>query len=134
MSLLGSFCVVGTLAFFTNWLVFNIVEFSTETIFGHHITILSAILANALALIVGYYGNKYYSFNGKVAPNSIVRFLLINILAGVIQYLCIFLGHRFVREDSILLDNITSYLIGVPLGLIVRFVFYKRWVFLRQES
>lgn len=130
MSLLRSFCIVGALAFIVNWATFNIIELLCRASFNHPFPMVATVAANAMALIVSYYGNRKYTFGGKSSSYAGVRFVLINLLAAIVQYLCIVAAHKIFEEDSTLIDNLASYLIGLPLGLLIRLFLYKRWVFL----
>jgi hypothetical protein len=58
-----------------------------------------------------------------------IEFAIVSIGGMVIGLLCLWVSHYVLGYTSLLADNISSNVIGLALGTLFRFTFYRLWVF-----
>jgi putative flippase GtrA len=94
--------------------------------------ITAQVLAIALATVITYLGNRYWTYLHRARGNvgrELPVFVLLNGIAIGIGALCLALSHYALRLTSPLADNISGNIIGLGLGTMFRFWSYRRFVF-----
>jgi putative flippase GtrA len=131
---LGSFTVVGAVAFIVDISVYNILASG----FGIG-PITSKIVSVALATGVSWVGSHYVTFRqfaGRPKREEALLFGLTNLVGLGIAAACLVVSHYVLGLTSPLANNISANVVGVLLGNVFRYVAYRFFVFrpVLQES
>jgi putative flippase GtrA len=97
---------------------------------------VSIVLAYIVATVVTFVGNRYWAFKhrkGKGLGREFWMFVVLNAVAIVIQVAIVDLAYYGMDLRSTLWYNIAS-IIGIGIGTLMRFVTYRKFVFLAQPS
>jgi len=90
------------------------------------------LISTTLAIIANWIGNRYWTFRDE-RRREVVRegaeFVLVSALGALIPLLCLWVSHYLLGHTSQLADNISANVIGLILGTLFRFTFYRLWVF-----
>ncbi len=128
-----AFLVVGGLAFVVDAVTFNLLTFWID---GrgplHDLPVLSKIIAIAIATVVTYVGNRYWTFGARKIDRRMSRyvvFVALNLVAMGIQLGCLAFSHYVLGLEGPVADNVSGTLIGQALATLFRFFTYDRWVF-----
>ncbi len=131
----GAFLVVGGVAFMVDALTFNLLVFGISLTGNGPLfeaPLVAKTLAIALATLVTYVGNRYWTFGSRRIRRRFSRyvvFVLLNVAAVAIQLACLGFSRYVLGLDSIVADNVSGTLIGQALATLFRFFTYDRWVF-----
>ena len=131
----GAFLVVGGVAFVVDALTFNLLVFGISLTGNGPLfeaPLVAKTLAIALATLVTYVGNRYWTFGSRRIRRRFSRyvvFVLLNIAAVAIQLACLGFSRYVLGLDSIVADNVSGTLIGQAIATLFRFFTYDRWVF-----
>lgn len=122
---IAKFGVVGALGFVVTEIGFNLLHFDAGL--G---LFTSNALATALATVVTFLGNKYWTYrergNHSTARETVI-FIALNAVGALIQYGCTWVAaNGFDIHDKYLLN--VALLVGIALGTLFRFLTYRRWV------
>ncbi|MDQ0736887.1 GtrA family protein [Arthrobacter agilis] len=124
---LGSFTIVGTIAFIVDISVYNVLASG----FGIG-PITSKIASVILATGVSWLGSHYVTFRqfaGRPKREEAVLFGLTNLVGLGIAATCLFVSHYVLGLTSPLANNISGNVVGVLLGNVFRYVAYRFFVF-----
>lgn len=133
---LVKFGAVGAVGFVVNLVVFNglmLLVFNGVL----HATIYSTIIATLVAIGTNWVGNRYWAFAAQRQTNTAregVEFFIISLAGMGIPLFCVWLSHYVLGFVSLLADNIANNVIGLVLGTVFRFAFYRWWVFSPQRA
>ncbi len=130
------FLVVGGIAFFIDYLTFNLLVFAAPWP-GRHgpmfaLPMVAKLISILLASIFTYVGNRLWTFSerqSKVTRSRLLAFVGLNIVAMGLQELCLGFSRYVLGFHSWLSDNVSGTLIGQALATVFRYVTYRRWVF-----
>jgi len=132
------FGVVGLIGFVVDVGLFNLlrVGFAGE---GHFLqSPLGAKIASvSVAIVVNWIGNRYWTFREHRRKNvalEFVEYVSVSIGGMLIGLACLFISHYVLGFTSLIADNISSNVIGLGLGTIFRFGFYRYWVYGRHRA
>lgn len=133
----GAFLVVGGVAFVVDAAVFNLLMFGlTGRGPMYQWPVSAKVIAIIVATIVTYVGNRYWTFGARSLPRKASRyvvFVLLNIVAMLIQVGCLAFSRYVFGFEGIVADNVSGTLVGQALATIFRFFTYDKWVF-RDEA
>lgn len=91
------------------------------------------VLANTVAMLVSYRGSRSWAFRHRevVGPaGGRVAYFAINTVTMAIPLVCLAVSRYVLDLDSALADNAAANVVGLGLGTVVRFVLFRRFVFL----
>lgn len=132
------FGVVGLIGFAVDVGLFNLLRlgFAGE---GHflHSPLGAKIASVSVAIVVNWIGNRYWTFREHRRKNvalEFVEYVGVSIGGMAIGLGCLYLSHYVLGFTSLLADNISSNVIGLGLGTIFRFGFYRYWVYGRHRA
>jgi putative flippase GtrA len=134
--LIGQFArfgVVGLVGFVIDFAVFNLLRatvFSPEEI--HEGPVYAKIVSTSIAILANWIGNRYWTFRehrGRQLFREGIEFAIVSLGGMVIGLFCLWVSHYVLGFTSVLADNISSNVIGLALGTLFRFTFYRLWVF-----
>jgi putative flippase GtrA len=128
---LTRFAVVGGVGFVVDVTVFNLLR---ATVFSgqHDGPIVAKVLSTIVAIAVNWVGNRYWAFRQHRSDHVVresISFVAASLLGLVVSVGCLWVSHDLLRLTSVLDDNISSNVVGLALGSIVRFALYRAWVY-----
>jgi putative flippase GtrA len=97
-----------------------------------HGPILATIVATLCAILVNWFGNRYWAFAAERQRNTAregLEFFVASLIGMCVPLACIGISRYVFGLHSLLADNVASNVVGLLLGTIVRFVLYKFWVY-----
>jgi putative flippase GtrA len=127
------FGVVGLVGFVIDFALFNLLRstvFSPEEI--HEGPVYAKIISTSIAILANWIGNRYWTFRehrGRQLLREGIEFAIVSIAGSMISLFCLWVSHYVLGYTSLLADNIAGNVIGLGLGTMFRFTFYKLWVF-----
>ena len=134
----AAFLVIGGVAFVVDAVTYNLLVFWVT---GHGpmfaYPVPAKIIAIAVASLVTYVGNRYWTFNDRHLPPRVSRyvlFILFNLVAMGLQLACLWFSRYVLGLDSALADNIAGTFVGQALATVFRFFTYERFVFPHEEK
>ena len=130
---IGKFGVVGAFNFFLDIALFNLLLFTVL----ENKTLTARALSTTVAAISSYFMNRHWTWRhtGRTSlGRELPLFLLLSAVGLAISLACLYVSHYLLGYDSKLADNISSYLIGLPLAMLWRFWSFKRWVFISPSG
>ncbi|WP_223694559.1 GtrA family protein [Leifsonia poae] len=128
---LVKFGAVGAVGFVVNLVVFNGLLL-TPLSKNHWGAIIATVIASAVAITTNYIGNRYWAFAAQrqeKATREGLEFFIISVAGMVIPVICVYVSRVVLGYDSRLADNIANNGVGLVLGTLFRFSFYRWWVF-----
>ena len=130
---LAKFALVGGVGFVLDFAVFNVLRLtllSPESV--HEGPLIAKLISTAVAILANWIGNRYWTFGPHRRSNSTaegLEFLAVSLIGMGIGLLCLWISHYVLGYTSLLADNVSSNVIGLLLGSVVRFALYRHWVF-----
>ncbi|MGD8150182.1 GtrA family protein [Ornithinimicrobium sp. Y1694] len=134
----AKFGTIGAVAFVVDISLYNLLAFGLP---GEGVGVLHAhpltakILATAVATVVAWLGNRFWTFRHRLSrpvPKELALFVLFNVLGLGIALACLGFSRYVLGLDSQLADNISGNGIGLVLGTLFRFWAYRTFVFRRE--
>lgn len=128
---IAKFGVVGAVAFVVDVGLFNLLLYHGSGPL-HGRPIRAKIVSVAVATVVSYIGNRFWTFRHRDRVGSGREYFLFFLLNGVgmtIAVGCLAFSHYALGLHSQLADNIAANVVGLGLGTLFRFWSYRRWVF-----
>lgn len=120
--------LVGLIGFVIDVGVFNLLRWT----FPEWGPIIPKVISTALAIGANWMGNRYWTFRGQ-RRQEVVRegaeFVLVSVIGSLIPLACLYVSHYLLGHTSQLADNVSANVIGLVLGTLFRFTFYRLWVF-----
>jgi putative flippase GtrA len=129
------FGAVGAFAFVVDIYVFNLLRLGwwplTEPPLAHKV-VLCKVISVAVATVVAWAGNRWWTFRHRrqaAAAREFLLFVVMNIGGMMIAALCLAVSHYVFGFTSPLADNIAANGFGLVLGTLFRFWAYRTLVF-----
>jgi len=130
---LTRFGLVGLVGLGIDLVVFNLLRVTIlDTEHVEHGALIAKIISSSLAIIANWLGNRYWTFRHARRPHWVreaVEFAAVSIGGMIISLGCLWVSHYALGLTSLLADNIATNVVGLGLGTIFRFTFYRLWVF-----
>jgi len=92
----------------------------------------SKVISTGLAILVNWIGNRYWTFRRERRRELVreaVEFLVVSVGGSLIALACLAISHYGLGLTDRVSDNISANVVGLVLGTLFRFVFYRLWVF-----
>jgi len=129
----GAFLIVGGVAFLVDAGVYNGLVFGfTGTGPLYDAPLVAKITAIAVATLVTYVGNRYWTFGTRSLRRRFSRYLIfifLNAVAILLQLGCLAFSRYVLGLEGPIPDNLAGTLIGQALATVFRFFTYDKWVF-----
>lgn len=132
------FGVIGLIGYVVDVGIFNLLRLG---VFGHgHFfegPIGAKIVSVAIATIVTWFGNRYWTFREHRRKNFVLElaeFSVVSVGGLSIGLLCLWVSHYLLGFTSLLADNVSSNIVGLFLGTAFRFLLYRYWVYGHHRS
>jgi putative flippase GtrA len=95
-------------------------------------TLTARAISTTVAATSSYFMNRHWTWRDQDRTGlhrELPMFLLLSAVGLGLSLACLAVSHYWLGYTSKLADNISSYVFGVPLGMLWRFWSFKRWVF-----
>lgn len=127
------FGVVGGIGFVIDFAIFNVL-IATFLSAGslHEGPLIAKVISTTVAIVFNWLGNRHWTFRahrGRQLMREGVEFGIVSVGGMLIGLACLWVSHYGFGFTSVLADNIASNVVGLGLGTIFRFTFYRLWVF-----
>ncbi|GAA0427822.1 GtrA family protein [Leifsonia naganoensis] len=125
------FGAVGAVGFVVNLAVFNGLMLTVLAGVPHK-TLIATAIATLVAIGTNWVGNRYWAFSQNRQANTAregAEFFIVSLAGMAIPLLCVWVSHYLLGFTSLLADNIANNVVGLALGMVFRFGFYRWWVF-----
>ena len=129
------FLAVGGVSFVVDLGLFNLLRFGPGELLLHK-PLTAKVLSVAVATLVSWVGNRHWTFaDHRTAQRGreLLLYAVINVLGVLIGIGALAFSHYVLDLRTPLADNIST-IIGIALGTIVRYVGYKRFVFITPSA
>ncbi|MEV8214476.1 GtrA family protein [Leifsonia sp. NPDC077715] len=130
------FGAVGAVGFVVNLVVFNVLMLFVLVNVPHK-TLYATAIATLVAIAANWLGNRYWAFAGNRntdATREGIEFFVVSLAGMAIPLLCVWVSHYLLGFQSLLADNIANNVVGLALGTVFRFAFYRWWVFSPERA
>lgn len=125
------FGTVGGVAFVVDTGLFNLLRFGPGDLLADK-PLTAKVLSVAVATIVAWLGNRYWTFSDRKTQTQLREFLgfvVVNIGGMGIALGCLWFSHYVLDLRSPLADNISANGVGLVLGMVFRYLAYRTFVF-----
>jgi putative flippase GtrA len=120
----GKFGIVGIIS--------TIITFGIQNaLYGHVGPTTAVVLANAIATVFAYVGNRYWAFKHRKTANmrrETVLFVFFNVVGTLIQTAFVDFNHYVLHNTDRISLNIAT-VIGIVFATLFRLYCYRRFVF-----
>lgn len=127
---LTRFLAVGGVSFVVDLGLFNLLRFGPGELMLHK-PITAKVTSVAVATLVSWVGNRHWTFSDHRTAQrgrELTLYAIINVLGVLIGIGALAFSHYVLGLRTPLADNVSTVL-GIALGTVVRYVGYKRYVF-----
>lgn len=124
---LGSFTIVGIVAFMVDFCLFNIFSSGLRAD-----PVVAKVLSVAAATAVSWAGSRYITFKelgGRSTGAETSLFALTNLIGLGLAAGCLYISHYMLGFTSVFADNVSGNVFGVLLGNVLRYFAYRYVVF-----
>jgi putative flippase GtrA len=132
---LTRFLAVGGVSFVVDLGLFNLLRFGPGELLLHK-PLTAKVLSVAAATLVSWVGNRHWTFaDHRTAQRGreLTLYAIINVLGVLIGVAALAFSHYVLDLRTPLADNVSTVL-GIALGTVVRYVGYKRYVFISPSA
>ncbi|WP_277209660.1 GtrA family protein [Isoptericola croceus] len=122
---------VGAIAFVVDLAVFNLMLHGPVDVLAHK-PITVRIIAAAVATLVAWVGNRYWTFAARRTRRrgrELLEFGAVNVGGLAISAGCLAVSRYVLGLDSPLADNVAANGVGLVLSTVFRYVMYRTVVF-----
>ncbi|QTE31314.1 GtrA family protein [Pengzhenrongella sicca] len=124
------------MAFLVDLAAFNLLSFGPGTLLGDQ-PLTAKAAAVGISTVFAWLGSRYWTFSDRRQDSrgrELVTFALVNAGGMVVSVGCLAISHYGLGLTSALADNISANVVGMVLGTIFRFYFYRRVVFTGEPT
>lgn len=92
----------------------------------------ATLASTSVAIVFNWLGNRYWTFRNERRAHwwrEGLEFALVSIGGLLIALGCVWFSEHVLGLHSLLSDNVAKNVVGLVLGTIFRFTFYRLWVF-----
>ena len=97
-----------------------------------HGALWATLVSTSVAIVFNWLGNRYWTFRHERRAHwwrEGIEFALVSLGGLLIALGCVWFSEQVLGLHSLLSDNIAKNVVGLVLGTIFRFTFYRLWVF-----
>ncbi len=126
---------VGGIAFIVDVGLYNFLVYSQNALLADK-TLTGKVVAVAVATLVSWVGNRYWTFSERRTENhlrELIGFGVVNVAGMLPALACLWVSHYLLGFTSQLADNIAANVIGLLLGMVVRYFAYRHLVFTKRS-
>jgi putative flippase GtrA len=97
-----------------------------------HGALWATLVSTSVAIVFNWLGNRYWTFRRERRAHwwrEGLEFALVSVGGLLIALGCVWFSEQVLDLHSLVSDNIAKNVVGLVLGTIFRFTFYRAWVF-----
>jgi putative flippase GtrA len=97
-----------------------------------HGALWATLASTSVAIVCNWLGNRYWTFRRERRTHwwrEGLEFALVSVGGLLIALGCVWFSEQVLDLHSVVSDNIAKNVVGLALGTIFRFTFYRVWVF-----
>jgi len=97
----------------------------------------ATLASTSVAIVANWLGNRYWTFRHERRTHWAregFEFTLVSIGGLLIALGCVWFSEHVLGLHSLLSDNVAKNVVGLALGTVFRFTFYRLWVFRPSRS
>ncbi|MGV8967653.1 MAG: GtrA family protein [Cellulomonas sp.] len=128
---LARFWSVGSMAYVIDFTAFNLLRYGPGELLGDR-PLTAKIASVAISTTAAWLGSRYWTFSDRRTASrgrELLTFALVNTGGLGVAVGCLAFSHYLLDLTSPLADNISANVVGLVLGTIFRYTFYRRVVF-----
>jgi putative flippase GtrA len=129
----SQFGVVGLVGFGVDVVLFNVLRATVlEPSHVLHGSFYSSVISTSAAIVVNWLGNRFWTFRNDRKGHWLreaVEFGVVSLGGLGISLACLWVSRYGLHLESVLADNVSKNVVGLALGTVFRFTFYRLWVF-----
>lgn len=132
---LARFGTVGAVSFVVDLGSFNLLRFGPGQLLEHK-PLTARVLAVALATLVSWIGNRYWTFATSRSDRrgrELLLYALVNGVGIAVSVATLAFSHYVLDLRTPLADNVSTVM-GIVLGTAVRYLGYRAWVFTDRDA
>jgi putative flippase GtrA len=125
-----TFLAVGGVGYLVDVTSFNLLR--SQAILSTVDPSYARIVAVALAMVVTYLGNRFFTWRGQGSSDrrrEIGLFIIFNIIGLALSVATLVVSHDLLGLTSRLADNVSANVVGLALGTLFRYWSYRTFVF-----
>lgn len=133
----SQFGIIGIGGFVIDVVLFNVLRATVlqpdEVLHG---SFYSSVISTCAAIVFNWLGNRFWTFRNERKGHWVreaVEFGVVSLGGLLISLGCLYISRYGLHYESVLADNISKNVIGLALGTVFRFTFYRLWVFRGRE-
>jgi len=92
----------------------------------------ATLVSTSIAIVFNWLGNRYWTFRRERRAHwwrEGIEFAFVSVGGLLIALGCVWFSEHVLGLHSLLSDNVAKNVVGLALGTIFRFTFYRLWVF-----
>jgi putative flippase GtrA len=92
----------------------------------------ATLVSTSVAIVFNWLGNRYWTFRTERRAHwwrEGIEFAIVSVGGLLIALGCVWFSEYVLGLHSLLSDNIAKNVVGLVLGTVFRFTFYRLWVF-----
>jgi putative flippase GtrA len=124
---------VGLVGFVIQFAVFNLLRATLlNPVTVPEGALWATFISTSVAIVCNWLGNRYGTFRNERRAHwwrEGLEFALVSVGGLLIVLACVWFSEHVLNLHSLLSDNIANNVVGLVLGTIFRFTFYRLWVF-----
>jgi putative flippase GtrA len=124
---------VGLVGFVIQFAIFNVLRATVlDPATVHEGALWATFISTSVAIVCNWLGNRYWTFRTERRAHwwrEGLEFALVSVGGLLIVLACVWFSEHVLDLHSVLSDNIANNVVGLVLGTIFRFTFYRLWVF-----
>jgi putative flippase GtrA len=96
----------------------------------------ATLVSTSVAIVFNWLGNRYWTFRNERRRHwwrEGIEFAIVSIGGLLIALGCVWFSEHVLGLYSVLSENVAKNVVGLALGTIFRFTFYRLWVFRPQR-
>ena len=97
-----------------------------------HGALWATLASTSVVIVCNWLGNRYWTFRKERRAHwwrEGVEFALVSVGGLLIALGCVWFSEQVLDLHSLVSDNIAKNVVGLALGTVFRFTFYRIWVF-----
>jgi putative flippase GtrA len=125
--------VVGLVGLVIDVSIFNVLRATVlNPAHVHSGALWATVISTSIAIVCNWLGNRYWTFRNERRAHwwrEGLEFGLVSVGGLLISLGCVWFSEQVLDLHSLLSDNIAKNVVGLALGTVFRFTFYRIWVF-----
>lgn len=128
------YVLVGVAATAVSLAVFNVLVhgWGTSGAVMHGSPEVAVVIANTVGMLVSFPAVRSWVFaghEGRGLLGQVLAFVAVNYATMAVPVLCVTFSRQVLGLHDAVSDNVAANVVGLALGNLARYVFYRQWLF-----